>query len=197
MGGYSDIFITEQSLSAIVIILLIIALAFAIPAFFIRWSKKRLFEIENDFLLFGILCYLVYMIDWLVMFPPMYRVNLIALGQLKIYASFKHDLNLYLRLIFISTLLSWSILWSIKLSLLLLYKRLMRGLPAQLRWWWVVFVFTIATYVFSIVTTFTSCGGPVLMLKDPAGMFCYCSHNFTTSIAHAAYDPSVLQTTRR
>lgn len=162
------IFISEKELSAVVIVLLVIALCCVIAATYIRWTKNRFRQIECVFVGTAVVVYLVYMIDWLIMFHPMYNVNRITLGELQIYPGFQQDLLLYLKLIFTSSLLSWTILWSIKLSLLFLYRRLMRGLPAELRWWWVAFAYCIITYIFSVVGTFVSCGGPVLLISDPA-----------------------------
>ncbi|KAI9761160.1 MAG: hypothetical protein M4579_001207 [Chaenotheca gracillima] len=167
----SAIFITEHGLTATVAVLFVIAWVFVLASSYVLWKRHRHWENEFYCLVTAVVFYSVYMIDFLVVLPPMYRVNYIALGELQPYPTLLADTHLYLSLIFTSTLLSWTVLWSVKLSLLFLYRRLMKGLPAQLRWWMAVFVYTLITYVYSIVTTFTSCGGPVLMVKDPA-MFC-------------------------
>lgn len=150
-----------------IIVLLIVALSFTLPALYLKWRQKRFFEIETAFLLFGLASYITYQVDWLVMFPPMYNVNELQEGLIDIYPSFSEDLHIYILLITIGTLLLWTILWSIKLSLLFLYRRLLHGLPNQMRWWWVVFVITVTSYIFCMATTFTSCGGFSRLLAQP------------------------------
>jgi hypothetical protein len=55
----------------------------------------------------------------------------------------KDDYMLELRISFTNAILFWLTLWSVKLSLLFMTKRMLRGQPVGMQWWWFIFIFTI------------------------------------------------------
>lgn len=51
----------------------------------------------------------------------------------------------------------WNCLWSAKASLLMFYRRLFAGVDGYMRWWWVVVVSCIVTWMISLLTDFMVC----------------------------------------
>lgn len=51
----------------------------------------------------------------------------------------------------------WLTLWSVKASLLLMFKRLTVGLPFYERLWWCVMSFVILSFIGCVVSDFVSC----------------------------------------
>ena len=51
----------------------------------------------------------------------------------------------------------WNTLWSAKASLLMFYRRLFAGVDGYMRWWWVVVISCIITWIASLLTDFMVC----------------------------------------
>ncbi|EQL31216.1 hypothetical protein BDFG_06391 [Blastomyces dermatitidis ATCC 26199] len=58
------------------------------------------------------------------------------------YAEFVDDVLFIKKIFFCTTLLLWVSLWSVKFSLLVLYRRLLSRLKTEIRLWWAVLIFT-------------------------------------------------------
>jgi hypothetical protein len=51
----------------------------------------------------------------------------------------------------------WNCLWSVKGSLLMLYRRLFTCVNGYMKWWWVVAAACVLTWAISILTNFIAC----------------------------------------
>lgn len=58
---------------------------------------------------------------------------------------------------FCFVILFWSSLWSIKVSLLMFYLRLLDGVAGYMKWWWAVVGTCALTWIACILTNFTVC----------------------------------------
>jgi hypothetical protein len=164
-------FIEEGPLRAVIITFLVIGVGMAFPTAYIRWKNNRLREIEGAFLVVALLFFIAYESLLLEVMPIIYQLFRFSKGEINVWPTIVQDLSKFTALMFTSSLMSWTLLWSVKLSLLFLYRRLMNGLPHHMVWWKVVFGYTIVTYLYTMVTTFTSCGGPINITREP---FCMC-----------------------
>jgi len=68
----------------------------------------------------------------------------------------------------------WNCLWSVKGSLLMLYRRLFTCVDGYMKWWWVVVASCVLTWLISVLTNFMTC----MPLRrrfslDPKGQ-CFC-----------------------
>lgn len=79
--------------------------------------------------------------------PPPYDTQL-GLGLGLVYQA---------KLQFAFMIVFWTSLWCIKFSFLLFYHNLFVGIQGYMRWWWGVVIFSIMTYVASLLTLFLSC----------------------------------------
>lgn len=65
-------------------------------------------------------------------------------GKAEPWSTMQADVVMLYNSLFVNTLLFWTCLWSAKLSLLVLYRKLMTGLPyVYMRIWWGVVVFCV------------------------------------------------------
>lgn len=162
-----------------------ITTVFTIARFAVRWTQqKREFQIEDGFCVLSWVSFLVMAILYIVVTPVLYRVDTAVLtGQL--YPDLLKDSLFVTEIFFANTIIFWMVLWSVKLSLLFLYRRLFVGLPDQMRWWWSVLIFTILVCTLSYRTTAS------IQLTDRLKMFIGCViSNFTSCHSmHAWFTP--------
>lgn len=78
------------------------------------------------------------------------------------------DLALYIRYILALSLLFWVCIYLIKLSFLLLYRKLFGVSQRFMRVWWAVAIFTLITFLACILASFWVCSSPGLLFV--AGM---------------------------
>jgi hypothetical protein len=74
---------------------------------------------------------------YIALSPYMQRVYAVSNGEIPSYPGLLHDRVLMAKMVFIAFCMFWAVLWSIKLSLLLLYRRLLVGLSQRYNivWW--------------------------------------------------------------
>lgn len=180
----SEITIDEAHLRAVVITLLVVGVVATIPTTFVRWQRDRLKELEFAFLLSGLVFFIVYEVILLKVMPIVYQISYMSMGIYdKTPIPTDQDVVDFITLMFVSSLMSWTLLWSIKVSLLVFYRRLMVGLPHHLKWWNAVLGYTIITYLFTMITTFTSCGGPVNFHRDTRSFCARPGDNLTRNLS--------------
>ncbi|KMU78505.1 hypothetical protein CISG_07166 [Coccidioides immitis RMSCC 3703] len=135
-----DIIIEQPKLVTVVLVLTCVATLIYLLAIFVRWKHNRLRELECVFMLSAFVFYLVYEIMLLVSMPLFYRLNAVNLGLIEKYPTALQDKERFILLLFVNNLIFLFLLWSVKFGLLVLYRRLMIGLPRQLKVWLVVLV---------------------------------------------------------
>lgn len=143
-------YITARQVTATGYTMIAITSFFCLTRFLLRFWKAGKFQIEDAFVLLSWVFSLVLAIDYIVVTPVMYRVTAFEAGRIPPYPTVEKDALFMIKIFFANTMLLWAALWSVKLSFLFLYRRLLEGLPNQLRWWWGIFIFTIVVYLPSI-----------------------------------------------
>lgn len=126
-----------------------ITTVFTIARFAVRWTQQKgKLQIEDGICLFSWVSFLVMAILYIVVTPALYRVDTaVSTGQF--YPELLKDALYVTEIFFANTIIFWIVLWSVKLSLLFLYRRLFVGLPDQMKWWWSVLIFTILVWTLS------------------------------------------------
>lgn len=83
-------------------------------------------------------------IGYVAVISTIYDISKVRVGQMKMWATFQKDKTDYIRMIFVTNNLFWFCVWSVKMSLLNLYKQLMNRLPSiYMKLWWAVIIFCI------------------------------------------------------
>jgi len=108
-----------------------------------RWYRVWLFQMEDLFMLLAYAFFLSMSISYLAIIAKLYRVTGVSEGLTPPYPAILKDSLALIKVFFTNSMLLWFTLWSVKFSLLFLYRRLMMGLPKHLRWWWAVLAFCV------------------------------------------------------
>lgn len=108
-----------------------------------RWYKGWRFQAEDLFILLAYAFFLSMSISYLAIIPPLYRVTAVSEGIIPPYRAVLKDSLAIIKVFFTDSMLLFFTLWSVKFSMLFLYRRLMVGLPKHLRWSWAVFAFCV------------------------------------------------------
>lgn len=70
------------------------------------------------------------------------------------------DMSLFFRLNVAATLITWCCLYAIKISFLLLYRRIFQVSERFIQAWWIVFAIVIVTFWSLVAGVLTECGSP-------------------------------------
>ena len=106
-----------------------------------------------DYLLYtAFLFYVAVCALYLYMAPRLFRFNEVMSGKAEPWLTIQRDVVIMYNSLFVNTLLFWSCLWCAKFSLLVLYRKLMAGLPyVYMRVWWVVVIFCVFVSTVSMI----------------------------------------------
>ncbi|KAF2745689.1 hypothetical protein M011DRAFT_426803 [Sporormia fimetaria CBS 119925] len=135
------------------------------------WKRQRM-ELPDYLIYNAFVCFLAMAICYLIVMPTIYGIGRVRSGLMRPGANFQNDRVFFFRMLFVTQNLFWISLWSVKLSLLGLYKKLMEGLPGiYKKLWWAVFAFCIASLIGCIISYFFGCPdfGGMMMRGDCVG----------------------------
>ena len=132
-------------------------IAFVVARTFARYVKLRKLQLEDIMMFLALAFFLAMAGVYLLVLPPLYRVIDVSAGKKPLYYAFFKDSYLIIKGFFATTMLFWATLWAVKVSLLLLFRRLMVGLTHYMRLWWALLVFTLITFVGCVVSEVLSC----------------------------------------
>ncbi|PWY96692.1 hypothetical protein BO94DRAFT_506128 [Aspergillus sclerotioniger CBS 115572] len=119
--------------------------------------KLRSLQIEDGCILLAWACFLAMSIAYIIVTPVIYKISAYEAGDIAPWATMVSDALFMIKVFFANTMLLWGALWSVKLAFLFLYRRLLRDLPGQMKWWYMVMGFCLVTFIGAIVSNFTSC----------------------------------------
>jgi len=137
-------FITETQLSGVFYSMLVLASVFVFARSVVQVYMRRRLEAQDYLLYVAFVLFLTMTISYLVIFPRVFMIARVSVGALEPGPTFQDDMIIYVRMMFVTTTLFWISLWSIKLSFLSLYKKLLEGLPkVYMRLWTAVLAFCV------------------------------------------------------
>ncbi|KAK2811603.1 hypothetical protein FQN50_001945 [Emmonsiellopsis sp. PD_5] len=149
--------ITQTALEGLVYALLAITSIVFCVRMFNLVRRPRTIQWEDGWLILGYVWFLVDSIVYVVIAPAMFRLQEVQVKGAPPYATIQDDSFLIKRSLFFAQPFFWFNLWSVKFSLLSLYKRLMVGLRKYIIAWWCITVFCALLLVGSISSAYFSC----------------------------------------
>ncbi|KAK7547085.1 hypothetical protein BKA81DRAFT_331784 [Phyllosticta paracitricarpa] len=150
-------YITAEDLRHTGIAFLVLTTTVVIARFALRVWKKKPLQIEDVLVFISYLFFLALTTCYIAVTPYMFRVYAVSEGKMERYDGLEDEAKIVIKIFFCSSMLLWCTLWSVKFSLLALYRRLMNGLKAYITLWWCLVIFCAVTLVGAIVSNFTSC----------------------------------------
>lgn len=114
----------------------------------VQISRRRAPELHDFFIYFAFVLYLALWICYRIVIDPMFRAYAVYSGQSPPYPTMMHDASQMLRLITAAQMCFYTSLLGVKLSLLTLYRKLLKGLPSLYRklWWGIVAVVVLVNH---------------------------------------------------
>lgn len=114
------------------------------------WQRKGR-EVQDWLLYVAYVFFLAQAICYMVVIPYVYKINKVFAGVIPEYEGIQVDGIFYTRMLFVTLMFFWISLWTVKLSLLFLYKKLIDRLPQiYKKLWWAVVIFCIIVSVFQL-----------------------------------------------
>jgi hypothetical protein len=135
-------YVTETSVRATGVAMIILTSLIASVRIIVAVKQQRRFNWDDGWLVAAYIFFLTLSILYIVAAPAMFRLTRLADGQIPLYPTVLDDSLLIQKIFFVTTSGLWFCLWSVKFSLMAVYKRLMQTLPRKLRLWWAVVVFS-------------------------------------------------------
>ncbi|GLA23951.1 hypothetical protein AnigIFM63326_010407 [Aspergillus niger] len=119
--------------------------AVVIARFSLIFWKLRSLQAEDGCILLSWACFLAMSIAYIIVTPVVYKIDAYTDGKIGPWATMLSDALFMIKVFFANTMLLWASLWSVKLSFLFLYRRLLQDLPA------------VWTFIGAVISNFTSC----------------------------------------
>ncbi|KAJ4299585.1 hypothetical protein N0V90_004831 [Kalmusia sp. IMI 367209] len=107
---------------------------FAIARLGIYWVAPRRPTIEDGLVFFAYISNIAMCSLYIALAPAAARLTNVKMGKLALYPSIREDGRFVSRRYFVAPLLFWLLLWSIKASFLLMYRKLLAGIPKVYTW---------------------------------------------------------------
>lgn len=144
MAGSTTNYTSFATLRAVGIAMIVVSTIIFAARTAARFSQRgwRL-QVEDLLVSLAYVFFLAMSIAYMIVIDPIYRLSALENGELAPSVALLEDADLVTKVFFCTTILLWLCLWSVKLAFLALYRRLMKGLPTYLRWWWGILGFTI------------------------------------------------------
>ncbi|KAH4033735.1 hypothetical protein HBI81_154470 [Parastagonospora nodorum] len=124
----------------------------------VQISKRRAFELPDFFIYLSYILYVALWSCYIIVVPPMFHLYAVIGREIPPYKTMMEDAALMLRLLTAGQMCFYTLLLSVKLSLLTLYHKLLVGTPViYKRVWWATVGFCILAWVGSVFSSIFTC----------------------------------------
>jgi hypothetical protein len=149
-----------------------LAILFVIARTLARWYKGKGFATEDYLCWFALTCFITMCSLYLIVLGPLYTSQAVAAGTIPAPANILDQVRFLMGRFYAIQLLFWLTLWSVKFSLLWMFRRLVIGLPNYGRIWLGIVVFTALALAGCEISQLLSCDGGMKAYFTP----CMWSH---------------------
>ena len=161
-ASYVDIcgqsFADHQSHHQIVIWLVVATgLFFAILRFTIRGYVFKKLLWDDAAVVVAVILHIVLAVMYKYIIPTMFELDKIANGEEVLGPAFLPRAAVFLKMQFAIIVLFWTIIWIVKVSFLIFYRKLYERLPGRMLAWYMVSAFTAVTYLLCWAFQLGSC----------------------------------------
>ncbi|ELR02813.1 hypothetical protein VC83_08271 [Pseudogymnoascus destructans] len=154
-GGY----ITRATNTSAIIACMVVAIAFVLTRILVRWKAGHGFGLDDYFCWAALIFYLAYSGLNFSIFPKIYMFQGIMDGKMQRPPDFAQQYTKMLRSVLATNIMFLTTLWCVKISLLLMFRRLIERVRSiYARFWYGVLIFTVVVYIIAVVSGLVSCG---------------------------------------
>jgi hypothetical protein len=156
---HNYIYIADYSSQNGLIVCMTLSVLFVIARQIARYYKTQSFvpEMEDIFMFLALAFYLTMDGLYLSALPVVYRLLDYAAGIEPPWATLVEDDVYAIKEFFAIDMLFWATLWSVKFSLLFMFRRLTKGLPKYRAYWIFVMCFTVIMLIGAVISNITAC----------------------------------------
>ena len=124
----------------------------------IHIARRKSLELHDVFIYSAYVLYLALWICYRIVIGPMFRAYAVYTGERPPYPALMHDASQMLRLITAAQMCFYTVLLCVKLSLLMLYRKLLKGLPIIYeRIWWAILAVVVMVSGVSLFPFLSAC----------------------------------------
>jgi hypothetical protein len=140
--------ISKDELVRTIVAMLVLTSLFVLSRAALQFWKRKPFELSDFFIYLAFVMFMAILAFYLCVIPPMFRVydilDGVMAGLVQLYDGFVEDSAATTRLLVSAQLIFYTILYSVKMSLLTLYRKLLIGLHgAYKKFWWSLVIFCV------------------------------------------------------
>jgi hypothetical protein len=157
-----------------------IAIFFVILRTIARWYKGG-FAAEDYICWFGLTCFVTMCSLYLTILAPLYTSQAVAAGLIPPPANILDQVRFLMGRFYAIQLLFWLTLWSVKFSLLFMFRRLVIGLPTYGKIWMGIVIFTALAFIGCEISQLLSCDGGMKAYFTPGSFSCLSANGASTS----------------
>lgn len=137
-------YVTKQQLLSTSYAMIALTSLFALVRIGIQTTRPKKLVAEDYLMYLAFAFYIAMAVMYIVVTPAMFRISGVMSGASPPYATLLDDSLFIIKIFFANTMMFWLVLWTVKFSLLTLYRRLMLGLSSvYMKLWWAVFGFCV------------------------------------------------------
>lgn len=137
-------YVTRSQLLSTSYAMIALTSAFVLARIAVQFLRPKKLAPEDYLIYLAYIFYLAMSVLYIVVTPPMYRISDFTSGKSPMYPQLLDDSMLIIKVFFANTTIFWCVLWTVKFSLLALYKRLFVGLHSvYIKIWWGVVCFCV------------------------------------------------------
>ncbi|KAF2641901.1 hypothetical protein P280DRAFT_548513 [Massarina eburnea CBS 473.64] len=138
--------------------LFVLTTLFVITRVVIHVSKRRTLEFQDFFIYLAYALYLGLWAQYIVAVPYLFKLSAVSSGEIAPYPDVTKDVAYMSKLIWTAQMCFYICLWSVKMSLLSLYRKLITSLEIiYSRIWWGIVIFAALAYIGCIISSVMSC----------------------------------------
>lgn len=138
--------------------MLILTSVFVLSRAALHISKRKPLEFSDFFIYFAYALYIALWSCYISVVPPMFKVYAVLGGEIKPYATMMDDAATMLRLITAGQMCFYTLLFSVKMSLLTLYRKLLAGVAGiYKKIWWGILAFCVVVSQFFLSLAIVTC----------------------------------------
>ncbi|EUC41051.1 hypothetical protein COCMIDRAFT_107241 [Bipolaris oryzae ATCC 44560] len=150
--------IAKDELARTSVAMLILTSLFILSRVVLQIAKRRVFGLPDLFTYFAFSLYVSMWACYVAVIPAMFRVFGVFDGTTRPYAAAMNDARMLLRHFTAAQMLFYTLLFTVKMSLLTLYRKILVGLPVIYhRIWWGTVAFCVLSWTGSIFASIFTC----------------------------------------
>lgn len=159
MAATSGSDISRAMNTSAIIACMVVATIFVLTRIVVRWKAAHGFGLDDYFCWAALVFYLAYSGLYVSIFPKIYTFQDIKEGKMQLPPDFQEQYTKMLLSILATNIMFWTALWCVKISLLLMFRRLIERVGSMYRMiWYGVLIFNVVVYIIAVVSGLVSCG---------------------------------------